>query len=323
MEDLLKVTMFGNEETEDYLTSYQKMTEKLRKRRFLRKPNFAEAIPVYSKLAYQLKIEGDQQFAAFCCLAVARCHEAQHTFPLQAIELQNAGAMFWNISLDEANVDITDFEENTEQAVHCFKLAINIYTSLKKHGLASSLYYEMATGLKYLKRYSEAAVEFRKAAEIQQAESALVAINSLVEAFSCSIEYGNYNDAFKDLQWIIKLATEEAHESTSQFFADKKIEALVSLVLVLLLLHDPVQAKLTLKLLRREHYPDNPSSEKFPVDIYGTHEWFFSLLEEVVIAYDASDEESLSTMHGELHETFTPIQNRVFLLVMEASRPIF
>jgi len=50
---------------------------------------------------------------------------------------------------------------------------------------------------------------------------------------------------------------------------------------------------------------------------------FFSLLEEVVIAYDASDEESLSTMHGELHETFTPIQNRVFLLVMEASRPIF
>jgi len=130
--------------------------------------------------------------------------------------------MFWNIALDEANVYITDFEENTEQAVHCFKIAINIYLGLKKNGLASSLYYEMATGLKYLKRYSEAAVEFRKAAEIQQSDSALVAINSLVEAFSCSIEYGGYNDSFKDLQWIIKLATEEAHESTSQFFSDKK-----------------------------------------------------------------------------------------------------
>jgi len=299
------------------------MTEKLRKRRFLRKPNYAEAIPIYTKLAYQLKREGAQQFAAFCCLSVARCHEAQRTIPLQAIELQNAGAMFWNIALDEANVDITDFEENTEQAVHCFKIAINIYLSLKKNGLASSLYYEMATGLKYLKRYSEAAVEFRKAAEIQQSDSALVAINSLVEAFSCSIEYGGYNDSFKDLQWIIKLATEEAHESTSQFFSDKKIEALVSLVLILLLSGDVEQANLTLKVLRREHSNEGQSAEKYPLDIYGTHEWFVALLEEVVIAFEANDEESLSTMHGELHETFTPIQNRLFLKVMEAARPIF
>jgi len=318
--------MFGSDDqTEDFLSSYQSITEKLKKRRFLRKPNYAEAVPVYTKLAYQLKREGAQQFAAFCCLAVARCHEAQRTFPLQAIELQNAGAMFWNIALDEANVDITDFEENTEQAVHCFKLAINIYLSLKKQGLASSLYYEMATGLKYLKRFSESAMEFRKAAEIQQTESALMAINSLVEAFSCSIEYNGYSDAFKDLQWIIKLATEESHESTSQFFFDKKTEGLVSLVLLLLLLRDVEQAKLTLKLLRRDHGAElsQNSADKLPLDIYGTHEWFFSLLEEVTISFEANDEESLATMHGELHETFTPIQNRIFLLVMEASRPMF
>jgi len=287
----------------------------------LRKPNYVEAIPVYSKLAYLLKREGSIQFAAFCCLAVARCHEAQRTYPLQAIELQNAGALFWNIALDEANVDITDFEENTEQAVHCFKIAINIYMGLKKYGVASSLYYEMATALKYLKRYSEAAIEFRKAAEIQQTESSLVGINSLVEAFSCSVEYGGYADAFKDLQWIVKLATEEAHESNSQFFVDKKTEALVSLVLILLLLHDTEQAKLTLKLLRREQ-GEQQTTENFPLNIYGTHEWFFALLEEVVNAFEVNDEETLSTIHGELHETFTPIQNRVYLLVMEASRPV-
>uniref|UniRef100_A0A6B2LB80 Uncharacterized protein n=1 Tax=Arcella intermedia TaxID=1963864 RepID=A0A6B2LB80_9EUKA len=293
----------------------------MKKRRFLRKPNYVELIPGYSKLAYQLKREGAHQFAAFCCLAVARCHEAQRTLPLQASELQNAGAMYWNISLDEANVDITDFEENTEQAIHCFKIAINIYLGLKKLGLVSSLYYEMATGLKYLKRYPEAGLYFRKAAELQQTDSPLISINSLVESFSCSIEYGGYTDSFKDLQWIVKLATEQAHESTSQFFQDKKIEALVSLVLILLLLHDIEQARLTLKLIRREQEGES-KTEKFPEDVYGSHEWFYLLLSEVVDAFASSDEESLSLMHGELHDTFSPLQNRIFLLVMETSRPV-
>jgi len=94
-------------------------------------------------------------------------------------------------------------------------------------------------------------------------------------------------------------------------------------VLILLLSGDIEQANLTLKVLRREHSNDGQSAEKFPLDIYGTHEWFVALLEEVVIAFEANDEESLSTMHGELHETFTPIQNRLFLKVMEAARPIF
>jgi tetratricopeptide (TPR) repeat protein len=283
-----------------------------------------EAIPLYSNLAYQLKRDGVQQFAAFCCLAVARCHEAQKTLPLQANELQTAGALFWNISLDEANMDITDFEENTEQAVHCFKIAINIYLSLKKFGLASSLYYEMATGLKYLKRYSEAAIEFRKAAECQQGESALVAINSHVEAFSCSIEYGGYSDAYQDLQMILKLATEEAHESNSSFFKDKKTDALVSSIMISLLQQDIEQAKLMLKLLRREETTrQSQSTDKYPIDLYGTHEWFYCLLTEVIDAFEAGDEESLSSMHAELHETFTPVQNRLYLLLLDASRPVF
>ena len=39
-----------------------------------------------------------------------------------------------------------------------------------------------------------------------------------------------------DLQWIVKLSTEEGYETNSQFFLDKKIEALVSLIFILLLL---------------------------------------------------------------------------------------
>lgn len=334
---------FNEESNENYVLSYQKVTDKLKRKRFLRKPNYAEALPDYAKLASQLRREGAQRFAAFCCIAVARCQEAQRNFPSQAIELQNAGDLFWNLALDEGNVDITDFEENTEQAIHSFKLAINIYLSLKKYGMASSLYYEMATGLKYLKRYKEAAVEFRKAAEIQQTESSIVAINSLMESFACSIEYGGFQDGFQDLQWIIKLSTEEAHENQSQFFLDKKVDAFVSLVLVLLMMRDIEQARLTLILLRREHNlhhkkhtqphvrpkQQNPQQNQpqkqqilLPVDIFSTSEWFFELMEEVVTSFEENDEYSLSQIHAELSETFSPIQNRLFLMVIQNAAPM-
>jgi len=87
-------------------------------------------------------------------------------------------------------------------------------------------------------------------------------------------------------------------------------------------LPDIEQAKLTLKLLRREEIPNQtPTAEKYPIDLYGTHEWFYSLLSEVIDAFETGDEDSLSNMHAELHETFTPVQNRLYLIVLEASRP--
>lgn len=78
--------MFGDTTpAENYLDSYQAITNKLKKkyglhsrnsthsiRRFLRQPNYAEAITEYSALISELKRAGAHQFAAFCCLAVAR-----------------------------------------------------------------------------------------------------------------------------------------------------------------------------------------------------------------------------------------------------------
>jgi len=123
-----------------------------------------------------------------------------------------------------------------------------------------------------------------------------------------------------DLQCIIKVSTEEGYETHSQFFVDKKLEAYISLVLILLLMDDLVQARLTLKLMEREHAIQS-SSPILSYEIYSTSKWFFLLLVEVINSFEDNDEEELSRIHGELYSIFTPIQNRLYLLVIEHSRP--
>ncbi len=129
----------------------------------------------------------------------------------------------------------------------------------------------------------------------------------------------------------MKLSTEEGYETNSQFFLDKKIEALVSLIFTLLLLvgvpplfllnfqNDLPQARLILQLIKREHSL-KPTAET--TEIYHTNEWFFMLLEEVILAFEGNNAEELDRVHGELHATLTPIQNRLYMLVIEGCQPL-
>lgn len=94
---------------------------------------------------------------------------------------------------------------------------------------------------------------------------------------------------------------------------------LLSCQLLILVQNDLPQARLILQLIKREHslLPAGDSTE-----IYHTNEWFFMLMEEVILAFEGNNAEELDRMHGELHATLTPIQNRLFMLVIEGCQPL-
>jgi hypothetical protein len=73
-----------------------------------------------------LKRDGDHQFAAFCCLAVARCHQALRNSTLEALSLMDAGHIFWKNEKEIASVNYFGFHENAEEAQHCYLLAIKV-----------------------------------------------------------------------------------------------------------------------------------------------------------------------------------------------------
>jgi tetratricopeptide (TPR) repeat protein len=188
----MQQTDIAQQQTVNYLESYRRITKKLIRKRFMRKPNIGEVIAQYEDLIKAMKRDGEHQFAAFCCLAVARCHHALQNSTLEALSLVDAGHIFWESEKDIVTTNYFGFHEYAEEAQHCYLLAIKIYLDQKKCLMAASLYYEMANCLALLKRTKEAAIYFEKAAELQQTECAMAALDSLKNAVECHFKHSNF-----------------------------------------------------------------------------------------------------------------------------------
>jgi tetratricopeptide (TPR) repeat protein len=320
----MQQTDIAQQQTVNYLESYRRITKKLIRKRFMRKPNIGEVIAQYEDLIKAMKRDGEHQFAAFCCLAVARCHHALQNSTLEALSLVDAGHIFWESEKDIVTTNYFGFHEYAEEAQHCYLLAIKIYLDQKKCLMAASLYYEMANCLALLKRTKEAAIYFEKAAELQQTECAMAALDSLKNAVECHFKHKNLTKALETTQWIIKLSTEQSHlNNNDPFYRNIKDEAMISLVLLLILSKDFTQASEMVKQMRREQ---NVSLKKVPellsdVKIYFTPEWVFSLLDTLIEAVENKEEKTVLLVHSELSKTLNPFQNEVFVGILESSKP--
>eukprot|EP01121_Diplochlamys_sp_Union-15-3_P001204 TRINITY_DN11067_c0_g1_i1.p1 TRINITY_DN11067_c0_g1~~TRINITY_DN11067_c0_g1_i1.p1 ORF type:complete len:310 (-),score=46.84 TRINITY_DN11067_c0_g1_i1:27-956(-) len=297
-----------------FIQHFKNITDSLKKT-FFRKPSFPDAVQQFSQLSSSLKREGYNHYAAFVSLAVARCHQALKNSTLQGLSYLTAGEVFWEYEKELDIVQYYDLQEFAEHAINCYLLAVNIYLEMKKFSMASSMYYELAVGLKELKRTKEAGKFYEKAAELQQTDNAMSAIDSLKNAYLCDVIHNEYQHGNEMLQWIIKLATEQSHLNNDAFYVDVKIAATVSHIFLLILQLDFQQSRIIIKHLQREHGHGGNEGQYNP-HIYATTEWFFVLLDATVDAYEAKDKETLIQIHSELHTTLLPEHNNLFLKLL-------
>ncbi|XP_006876919.1 PREDICTED: uncharacterized protein LOC102825213 [Chrysochloris asiatica] len=80
-------------EAGDFLARYRLVSNKLKKR-FLRKPNVAEAGEQFGQLGRELRAQECLPYAAWCQLAVARCQQALFHGPGEALALTEAARLF-------------------------------------------------------------------------------------------------------------------------------------------------------------------------------------------------------------------------------------
>ncbi|XP_007467044.1 PREDICTED: factor VIII intron 22 protein [Lipotes vexillifer] len=80
-------------EAGDFLARYRQVCNKLKKR-FLRKPNVAEAGEQFGQLGRELRAQECLPYAAWCQLAVARCQQALFHGPGEALALTEAARLF-------------------------------------------------------------------------------------------------------------------------------------------------------------------------------------------------------------------------------------
>ncbi|XP_051899002.1 40-kDa huntingtin-associated protein isoform X1 [Pristis pectinata] len=311
----------------DFLLRYRAVSNKLKKR-FLRKPNVAEASEQFGQLAKELKQEECLQYAGFCNLAVARCEQTLFNAPGEALALTDAARLFLQAEKEMQKLRCPGFEEHLQAATNCYSFAIKVYIELNQPVMAASLCLELGNALKEMNKPGEASVYYQRAAELQS-QVPIECLLSLGKVASCKIITRDYDGALAVFTEMQLMAQEKGLQLPGTnapvgAFVDVIARCEVSRVLLLMLLQPPPQKLLpehaqTLEKYDWESFDSHSQVNNLPENV-------FLLLQSVVVstapsrcpmACQEKDLESLKVLQVELWPLLTPEQNHLLHLVLQ------
>ncbi|KAF2368543.1 Tetratricopeptide-like helical domain [Trinorchestia longiramus] len=113
---------------EDYLQQYRNISSKLRKR-FLRKPNVAEASEEFGSLEHTLADSEVWTGAGLCCIAVARCQQSLANAYAEADALTQAARCYAKAEHATRDILCPSFGDNLLTSASCYRRAIAIHSS--------------------------------------------------------------------------------------------------------------------------------------------------------------------------------------------------
>ncbi|XP_045673326.1 LOW QUALITY PROTEIN: 40-kDa huntingtin-associated protein [Phyllostomus hastatus] len=193
----------------DFLARYRQVSNKLKKR-FLRKPNVAEAGEQFGQLGRELRAQECLPYAAWCQLAVARCHQALFHGPGEALALTEAARLFLRQERDARQrlVCPAAYREPLQAAASALGAAVRLHLELGQPAAAAALCLELAAALRDLGQPAAAAVHFQRAAHLQLPQLPLAALHALGDAASCQLLARDYNGALALFTRLQRLAQE-------------------------------------------------------------------------------------------------------------------
>uniref|UniRef100_A0A4W5PEK2 Coagulation factor VIII associated n=1 Tax=Hucho hucho TaxID=62062 RepID=A0A4W5PEK2_9TELE len=302
----------------DFLMRYRAVSNKLKKR-FLRKPNVAEASEQFGQLAKELKQQDCLQYAAFCDLAMARCEQTLFNAPGEALALTDAARLFLLSEKENRALQAPGFDEHLQAALNCYSFAIKVYIEMNQPVMAASLSLELGNALKEMNRPGEAIVHYQRAAELQT-QQPVESLLSMGEMATCKILTRDYDGALAVLTEMQLMCQERGLQlpGTSTpvgAFLDIVAKCEISRVLLLMLLEPPPQKLLpehaqTLERYAWESFDPHSQVTFLPENV-------FLLLQSVVMACQEKDTESLKSLQPELWPLLSAELNHLLHLVVQ------
>ncbi|XP_032475691.1 40-kDa huntingtin-associated protein-like [Phocoena sinus] len=183
-------------EAGDFLARYRQVCNKLKKR-FLRKPNVAEAGEQFGQLGRELRAQECLPYAAWCQLAVARCQQALFHGPGEALALTEAARLFLRQERDARQrlACPAAYGEPLQAAAAALGAAVRLHLELGQPAAAAALCLELAAALRDLGQPAAAAGHFQRAAQLQLPQLPLAALQALGDAASCQLLARDYSGA--------------------------------------------------------------------------------------------------------------------------------
>uniref|UniRef100_A0A8C8ZGB5 40-kDa huntingtin-associated protein n=1 Tax=Prolemur simus TaxID=1328070 RepID=A0A8C8ZGB5_PROSS len=193
----------------DFLARYRLVSNKLKKR-FLRKPNVAEAGEQFGQLGRELRAQECLPYAAWCQLAVARCQQALFHGPGEALALTEAARLFLRQERDARQrlVCPAAYGEPLQAAASALGAAVRLHLELGQPAAAAALCLKLAAALRDLGQPAAAAGHFQRAAQLQLPQLPLAALQALGEAASCQLLARDHDGALAVFTRMQRLARE-------------------------------------------------------------------------------------------------------------------
>uniref|UniRef100_A0A8C9Z0Y2 Coagulation factor VIII associated n=1 Tax=Sander lucioperca TaxID=283035 RepID=A0A8C9Z0Y2_SANLU len=282
------------------------------RRRFLRKPNVAEASEQFGQLAKELKQQDCLQYAAFCNLAMARCEQTLFNAPGEALALTDAARLFLSSEKENRALQAPGFDEHLQAALNCYSFAIKVHIEMNQPVMAASLCLELGNALKEMNRPGEAIVHYQRAAELQT-QTPIEALLSMGEMATCKILTRDYDGAlsvFTEMQLMCQERGLQLPGISTPVgaFLDIVAKCEISRVLLLMFLEPPPQ-----KLL-----PEHAQTlERYAWESFDPHSQAYNSKSVLQMACQEKDTESLKSLQTELWPFLTAEQNHLLHLVVQ------
>uniref|UniRef100_A0A8C2WMI3 Coagulation factor VIII associated n=1 Tax=Cyclopterus lumpus TaxID=8103 RepID=A0A8C2WMI3_CYCLU len=280
----------------DFLARYRSVSNKLKKR-FLRKPNVAEASEQFGQLAKELKQQDCLQYAAFCNLAMARCEQTLFNAPGEALALTDAARLFLSSEKENRALQAPGFDEHLQAALNCYSFAVKVHIEMNQPVMAASLCLELGNALKEMNRPGEAIVHFQRAAELQT-QMPVEALLSMGEMATCKILTRDYDGALSVFTEMQLTCQERGLQLPGVSLSQPPPQKLL-----------PEHAQ-TLERYAWESFDPHSQVTFLPENV-------FLLLQSVVMACQEKDTESLKSLQTELWPFLTAEQNHLLHLVVQ------
>lgn len=273
----------------DFLTKYHNISNKLKKR-FLRKPNVAEASDQFTALATECEQKELWQYAGLCSLTAARCQGTLENVSSELNFLIKAGREF--LVADKKDKDIgcpSIGQENTQAAISCFGHALaRCYNQPGFNTMSAGLALELALTLGPT---SAGIQQLRKAIDIFPTSKA---INTLV---SYHIKQGDYVSALQILNDFVEFIESYINVGARGNYSIILHRCEVTRVLLLLILQPSPQrlAPSLTQVLEKYAWIEETTNNDFNMS-----EDELLLLQSLVLACQSHDYEALLELEGEL-----------------------
>lgn len=287
-------------ESVDFLTKYNNISNKFKKR-FLRKPNVADACDQFGALATDCEQKELWQYAGLCSLDAARCQGTLENAFSELNFLIKAGREFLTASKKNADIGCPSIgQENTQAAVSCFGHSlIRCNSQPGYNAMSAGLALELALAIGPSPAGTQ---QLRKAIEIFPTSKA---INTLVSFY---IKQGDYVSALQTLNEFVEFVEAYVNAGARGNYNAILHRCEVTRVLLLLILQPSPQrlAPSLAQVLEKYAWIEESANNSFNMD-----EDELLLLQSLVLACQSHDHQALLELEGELWSYFDAEQKEL------------